>query len=103
MKKAAITLLLAGLTLAGCGSSSSSSSSATTSNAAATAAPATKVSCPHSPVRFAIEPYDTGPALDTSSYGRKESEGKDFNEDTNFGKLKRIPHPGLQTFLRKYR
>ncbi len=41
--------------------------------------------------------------LDTSSYGRKESEGKDFNEDTNFGKLKRIPHPKLQAFLAKYR
>jgi hypothetical protein len=44
-----------------------------------------------------------GLPLDTSSYGRKESEGKDFNEDTNFGKLKRIPHPGLQAFLAKYR
>ena len=44
-----------------------------------------------------------GVALDTSSYGRKESEGKDFNEDTNFGKLKRIPHPTLQAFLAKYR
>lgn len=42
-----------------------------------------------------------GAALDVSSYGRKESEGKDFNEDTNFGKLKRIPHPELQAFLRK--
>lgn len=42
-----------------------------------------------------------GTALDTNSYGRKESEGKDFNEDTNFGKLKRIPHPDLQAFLRK--
>lgn len=42
-----------------------------------------------------------GQALDTTSYGRKESEGKDFNEDTNFGKLKRIPHPELQAFLRK--
>lgn len=40
-------------------------------------------------------------ALDDSSYGRKESEGKDYNEDTNFGKLKRIPHPALQAFLRK--
>ena len=39
--------------------------------------------------------------LDVTSYGRKESEGKDFNEDTNFGKLKRIPHEGLQTFLKK--
>lgn len=41
--------------------------------------------------------------LDTSSYGRKESEGKDFNEDTNFGKLKRIPHSELQAFLKKFR
>ena len=41
--------------------------------------------------------------LDTSIYGRKESEGKDFNEDTNFGKLKRIPHPKLQKFLGKYK
>ncbi len=44
-----------------------------------------------------------GEPLDTSSYGRKESEEKDFNEDTNFGKLKRIPHPKLQAFLAKYR
>jgi hypothetical protein len=44
-----------------------------------------------------------GLVLDTSIYGRKESEGKDFNEDTNFGKLKRIPHPGLQAFLAKCR
>ena len=44
-----------------------------------------------------------GTDLDTSIYGRKESEGKDFNEDTNFGKLKRIPHPKLQEFLTKYR
>ncbi len=43
-----------------------------------------------------------GISLDISTYGRKESEGKDFNEDTNFGKLKRIPHPDLQAFLRKY-
>jgi len=44
-----------------------------------------------------------GLPLDTSAYGRKESEGKDFNEDTNFGKLKRIPHSKLQAFLAKYR
>jgi hypothetical protein len=43
----------------------------------------------------------TSTPLDTSTYGRKESEGRDFNEDTNFGKLKRIPHPALQAFLRK--
>jgi hypothetical protein len=41
--------------------------------------------------------------LNASSYGRKESEGKDYNEDTNFGKLKRIPHPALQAFLQMYR
>jgi len=44
-----------------------------------------------------------GVALDISSYGRKESEGKDFNEDTNFGKLKRIPDLKLQAFLGKHR
>lgn len=43
-----------------------------------------------------------GIAVDMSTYGRKESEGKDFNEDTNFGKLKRIPHPALKAFLRKH-
>ncbi|HET6453997.1 MAG TPA: hypothetical protein VFI02_06285 [Armatimonadota bacterium] len=43
-----------------------------------------------------------GQPLDIDSYGRKESEGKDFSEDTNFGKLKRIPHPVLQAFLRKH-
>ena len=42
-----------------------------------------------------------GVPLDTTSYGRKQSEGKDFNEDTNFGKLNRIPHPDLQAFLHK--
>jgi hypothetical protein len=40
-----------------------------------------------------------GGSLDYSSYGRKESEGKDLNEDTNFGKLKRIPYEPLQKFL----
>ena len=51
--------------------------------------------------RVGLEKIEEGVELDTSTYGRKESEGKDFNEDTNFGKLKRIPHPGLQAFLRK--
>ena len=49
------------------------------------------------------EKLNKGLSLDSSSYGRKESEGKDYNEDTNFGKLKRIPHPKLQQFLRKHR
>ena len=39
-------------------------------------------------------------AIDYSSYGRKENEGKDLNEDTNFGKLKRIPHQPLQCYLK---
>lgn len=39
--------------------------------------------------------------LDTAAYGRKESEGRDYNEDTNFGKLKRIPYEPLQRFLKK--
>lgn len=38
--------------------------------------------------------------IDYSSYGRKENEGKDLNEDTNFGKLKRIPYPPLQYYLK---
>ena len=38
-----------------------------------------------------------------ASYGRKESEGMDYNEDTNFGKLRRIPHKPLQQFLDRYR
>ena len=41
-------------------------------------------------------------SVDDSQYGRKESEGKDFNEDTNFGKLKRIPYEPLQRFLKKH-
>ena len=41
-----------------------------------------------------------GESVSTVSYGRKESEGKDFNEDTNFGKLARIPYPEMQHFLR---
>jgi phosphonate transport system substrate-binding protein len=70
MKKAAISLmLLAGVVLAGCGSSSSSSSSlssaaAATSSSGSAEPVAAKSSCPHNPVRFAVEPYDTGPALE---------------------------------------
>ena len=41
-----------------------------------------------------------GIPLDQTTYGRKESEGKDYNEDTNFGKLKRIPYKPLQEFLK---
>lgn len=33
------------------------------------------------------------------TYGRKAGEGHHFNEDTNFGKLARIPYPPLQDFL----
>lgn len=37
--------------------------------------------------------------IDYSSYGRKENEGKDLNEDTNFGKLKRIPYKPLHDYI----
>lgn len=41
--------------------------------------------------------------LDYASYGRKKDEHKDFNEDTNFGKLKRIPYKPLQDFIKPER
>ena len=67
MKKAAVSLLFAGLVLAGCGSSSSSPSSSSSSSGSSGTTNATiKVTCPHAPVRFAVEPYDTGPALETA-------------------------------------
>ena len=37
---------------------------------------------------------------DGFSFGRKEGEGKDYNEDTNFGKLKRIPYEPLAQFIK---
>lgn len=40
--------------------------------------------------------------LNEKEYGRKESEGYDYNEDTNFGKMKRIPYKNLQFFLKKH-
>jgi hypothetical protein len=42
-----------------------------------------------------------GEPVDTTGYGRKESEGYDFNEDTNFGKLMRIPYQPLHLFLQR--
>lgn len=42
-----------------------------------------------------------GGELNFGGYGRKESEGYHFNEDTNFGKLKRIPYRPLQEFLKQ--
>jgi hypothetical protein len=44
----------------------------------------------------------SGLPLIDDRYGRKESEGLDYNEDTNFGKLKRIPYPALQDFLKRH-
>jgi hypothetical protein len=52
--------------------------------------------------KVGIAKVKKGEPLDRTSYGRKESEGKDLNEDTNFGKLSRIPHPPLQAFLSKH-
>ena len=43
---------------------------------------------------------DANQAIDYSSYGRKENEGKDLNEDTNFGKLKRIPYAPLHQYIK---
>jgi phosphonate transport system substrate-binding protein len=72
MKKAAISLLFASLAIAGCGSSSSSSSSSSTTTSSAAAASSstsasTSSACPHNPIRFAVEPYDTGANL-TKAY-----------------------------------
>mgnify|MGYP000742252789 CR=1 FL=1 len=52
--------------------------------------------------RLGKKKLEGGKHLDDSSYGRKEQEGKDFNEDTNFGKLKRIPYKPLQKFLKQH-
>lgn len=41
-----------------------------------------------------------GQAIDYTIYGRKEDEGHDLNEDTNFGKLKRIPYPPLKEYIK---
>ena len=35
------------------------------------------------------------------TYGRKANEGHHWNEDTNFGKLARIPYPPLRAFLQQ--
>ena len=43
-----------------------------------------------------------GEPLDDSQYGIKQSEGYDFNEDTNFGKLKRVPYMPLQLYLKEH-
>ena len=53
MKKAALSLAAAAIALAGVLASTLGSASATAAGA-----------CPHNPVRFAVEPYDTGPALE---------------------------------------
>lgn len=43
---------------------------------------------------------DAKQPVDYSSYGRKENEGKDLNEDTNFGKLNRIPYEPLCQYIK---
>lgn len=43
---------------------------------------------------------EDGLSIDFAAYGRKENEGKDLNEDTNFGKLKRIPYPSLHNYIK---
>lgn len=39
--------------------------------------------------------------LDHTQYGTKANEGRHFNVDTNFGKMKRIPYRPLHEFLRR--
>ncbi len=63
MKKA-ILIAFAALAVAGCGSSSSSSSKTSSATSSASGTKVAAVTCPHDPVRFAVEPYDTGPALE---------------------------------------
>jgi len=57
---------------------------------------------PSIPSRLGARKRKKGLPLDKSTYGRKADEGKDYNEDSNFGKLKRIPLDGLQAFLQKH-
>ena len=54
------------------------------------------------PSKVGAQKKKQGLPLDTTTYGRKADEGKDYNEDTNFGKLKRIPHTGLAAFLQRH-
>lgn len=49
--------------------------------------------------RLGQRKVNLGQALDLSSYGKKDADGRDFNEDTNFGKLSRIPYALLLKFL----
>jgi len=54
------------------------------------------------PSKIGRKKLKQGKGLDETGYGRKESEGRDFNEDTNFGKLKRVPYRPLQLYLKKH-
>ena len=54
------------------------------------------------PSRLGEAKRKRGESLDASTYGRKRNEGRDFNVDTNFGKLKRIPYKPLQIYLKKH-
>jgi phosphonate transport system substrate-binding protein len=60
MKKAAVSLSIAALALAGFAASSLSSASAHANRTAA----ASSAACPSNPINFAVEPYDTGAALE---------------------------------------
>lgn len=54
------------------------------------------------PSKIGRKKLKQGKDLDETGYGRKKSEGRDFNEDTNFGKLKRVPYRPLQLYLKKH-
>lgn len=55
---------------------------------------------PTVPSKRGLKKIKNGESLRTESYGNKEGEGWDYNLDTNFGKLKRIPYKPLQDFLK---
>jgi phosphonate transport system substrate-binding protein len=68
MKKLLSCLALVGaLAVAGCGSSDSSSSSSSGTASDSTQVAKSEEGCPNDPVRFAVEPYDTGANL-TKAY-----------------------------------
>ena len=71
MKTASVLSLLAAaaIALAGCGSSTkttTTTTAATTPASTSSASTSSSAGCPHNPVRFAVEPYDTGSALESA-------------------------------------
>jgi phosphonate transport system substrate-binding protein len=79
---AAITCAVSALAIAGCGSSSNTTSN-TTSNSTKTTAGSGSAACPHNPVNFAVEPYDTGAALEAAYKSLASDLGKGLGCSVN--------------------